>query len=192
MAGAYVAMLGFRATQEMTRETLHKYTSLLTYLAYVVAFMRVLWVYDVLLRAKQSLDDYSASSSDSADANPVSGEEKRGGDGHPVPYPSMAPFIPPVNQMGDDDLGGGDPYGPGGELQVSSESMLIYFSIQVIIVAAIYTFAWVFCVSRAVRLRIAFDHLQSLRQDRRARERRDLDALVAAGARGGSESTPPN
>jgi hypothetical protein len=185
MAGAYVAVLGFHATQEMTRESLHKYVSQLTCLAYVVAFMRVLWVYDVLIRAKQSLEDYAASSSEGGGENPVSGEEKRGGDSHPAAPPTMAPFAPPMDSVGDDDLAG-DPYGPGGELQVSSESMLIYFSIQVIIVAAIYTFAWVFCVSRAVRLRSAFDDLHSLRQERRARERRELDALVAAGARGSS------
>lgn len=193
MAGAYVAMLGFRATQEMTRETLQKYVTLLTYLAYGVAVMRILWVYDILLRARESLEEYEAnniSSGSDASIDPNTGEEKHGGDAQPVASPTLAPYSYPRDEASNDDLSA-DPYSQGGsDFQVSSESMFIYFSVQVLIVAAIYTFAWVFCVSRAVRLRSAYDHVLTLRQERRAQERRELDALVASAMARSDDAVP--
>lgn len=121
--------MGLKATQTTDRQDVKRYVYMLMALAVCVISSRALWIVDMIIQAKIGIRE---------EAEKRESEEEEGsGDGHDDPYSN-------------------DDY-YGGPHELSPSTLLFYFSVQVVIMAFIYSSMWVFCVSRAVRFRMVVE-----------------------------------
>lgn len=117
--------MGLKATQTIDRDDAKKYVQMLMALAACVILSRILWIIDMIVQMKIGIREAEKEESE-ADA----GQE---------------------NNKHDDPYSTDDYY--GGPRKLDPATMLFYFSVQVVIMAFIYSSMWIFCVTRAVRFR---------------------------------------
>ena len=133
VAGIYVSHMGLKATQTIDREDVKRYVIMLCALAACVILSRVVWVVDMIIQAKIGI------------RKEVAKEEELKEDGE--------------DNDRDDPYSNDDYY--GGSRKLDPSTLLFYFSVQVIIMAIVYSTMWVFCVSRAIRFRDAVEESSS-------------------------------
>ncbi len=125
--------MGLKATSTRNPIEVRRYVWFLCILGATVIVSRLVWIADMILQAKSNIRKYYDPAGDEAI------DTKEGGENN-------------GNQESMDDYYGSDSGG-----NISPKTLLLYFSVQIIIVALIYSSTWVFCVSRAVRYRDAVD-----------------------------------
>jgi len=135
VCGVYVSHMGLKATQTVNRDDVKKYVLFLCSLTVCVVLTRILWIINMIIQAKIGIRKEIAKEAEEAE------EEAEEGNGKEEP---------------DDGLT--DDY-YGGTQNLNPSTILFYFSIQVIIMALIYSTTWVFCVSRALRFRHAVEEV---------------------------------
>lgn len=125
--------MGLKATQTIDRVDVKRYVYMLTTLAVCVILSRGLWIIDMIIQAKKGIRE-EVEKREEAEEN---GE----------------------------DTGNNDPYKNddyyGGSHELNPTTLLFYFSVQVVIMAFIYSSMWVFCVSRALRFRAVVEEQAS-------------------------------
>ncbi len=129
--GLYVSQMGLKATSTINPVEVRRYVWFLCILGVSVVVSRLVWTIDMILLAKTNIKKYYDPSE--IDENKDSGEDHE-------------------NEESIDDYYSTDSHGT-----MNPKTLLFYFSVQIIIVALIYSSTWVFCVSRAVRYRNAID-----------------------------------
>jgi hypothetical protein len=131
IAGIYVSHIGLKATQTADRADVKRYVVLLCSLAVCVVLGRVVWVVNMIIQAKIGIRKEVAKEA----------EEEENGDNDGKP---------------DDPYANDDYYG-GGQRHLKPSTLLFYFSVQVVIMAMVYSTMWAFCVTRALRFRNAVE-----------------------------------
>ena len=124
--------IGLKATQTIDREDVKRYVICLSSLAICVIIGRILWIIDMIIQAKIGIRKELAKEEE---------EEENGDTG---------------GDKNDDPYAVNDDY-YGGSRKMNPSTLLFYFSVQVVIMALVYSTMWAFCVTRALRFQTAVD-----------------------------------
>ena len=135
ICGIYVSHLGLKATQTVEVPIVKLYAVLITLLGIGVILCRVLWAVDMIVQAKHDINAHQHTSTPTDNTSDPSKDDGNKGN----------------NRGHNTD----DYYGGNEQNHLSPEKLLFYFSIQIVIIAIVYSTTWAFCVSRAVRFRNA-------------------------------------